>query len=93
MIAIRDFSLGLAPREFKVEEIEYSKKLKDTCHFSLTVNDCVLDRETTFTYLGIVFNEKLSWADHIEFVRQKVNQRRFCVGLSIFSPSTLVISL
>ena len=37
-----------------------SKKLKDTCHFRLTVNDCVLERETTFTYLGIVFYEKLS---------------------------------
>ena len=28
----------------------HSKKLKDTCHFSLTVNDCVLERETTFMY-------------------------------------------
>ena len=53
-----------------------SKKLKDTCgHFRLTVNDCVLERETTLKYLGIVFNEKLSGADHIEFVRKKVNQR------------------
>ena len=52
-----------------------SKKLKDTCHFRLTVNDSVLERETAFKYLGIVFNEKLSWADHIEFVRKKVNQR------------------
>ena len=41
----------------------------------LTVNDCVVDRETTFTYLSIVINEKLSWDDHIEFVRKKVNQR------------------
>ena len=43
--------------------------------YRLTVKDCVLERETTFKYLGIVFNEKLSWADHIEFVRKKVNQR------------------
>ena len=50
------------------------KKLKDTCHFKLTVNDSVLERETSFKYLGIVFNEKLFWADHIEFVRKKVNQ-------------------
>ena len=52
-----------------------SKKLKDTCHFRLTVNDCVIERETTFAYLGIVFYEKLFWADHIECVRKKVNQR------------------
>ena len=49
-----------------------SKKLKDTFYFRLTVNDCVLERETTFKYLGIVFNENLPWADHIEFVRRKL---------------------
>ena len=72
-----------------------SKKLKDTCHFRVTVNDRVLERETTFTYLGTVFNVKLSWADQIEFVRKKVDQRlgAFCVGLNIFFPSTLVIFL
>ena len=71
-----------------------SKKLKDTCQFRLTVNDSVLERETTFMYLGIVFNEKLSWADHIEFVRKKVNQRLGVLNrLSIFSLSTLVIYL
>ena len=54
-----------------------SKKQKDTCHLRLTVNDCVIERVTTFklAYLGIVINEKLSWTDHIEFVRKKVNQR------------------
>ena len=31
---------------------------------AVTVNDCVLKRQTTFTYLGNVFNEKLSWAEH-----------------------------
>ena len=46
-----------------------SKKLKDTCHFRLTVNDCVVERETT------VINEKLSWDDHIEFLRKEINQR------------------
>ena len=34
-------------------------KLKDSCHFRLIVNDCVIERETTHTYLGIVINEKL----------------------------------
>ena len=34
----------------------------------------LLERETAW-YLDIVFNEKLSWVDHTEFVRKKVNQR------------------
>ena len=67
--------LTLITSKSKFMLIADSKKLKDTCHFRLTVNDSVLERETTFKNLGIVFNEKLSWAAHIEFVRKKVNQR------------------
>ena len=39
------------------------------------MNDCVIERETTFTYLGIVMKNCLGCTDHIEFVRKKVNQR------------------
>ena len=36
-----------------------------------TVNNCTLEREST---LGVI-NENLSWADQIDFVSKKVNQR------------------
>ena len=88
--------LTLNTSKSKFMLIADSKKQKDTFHLRLTVNDCVIERVTTFklAYLGIVINEKLSWTDHIEFVRKKVNQRLSVLRrLSIFSPSTLVIYL
>ena len=42
---------------------------------AVIVNDFVLERETTFAYLVILFHGKLFWVDHIEFMRKKVNQR------------------
>ena len=72
--------LTLNTSKSKFMLIADSKKRKDTCQLRLTVNDCVIERETTFTYLGIVINEKLSWTDHIEFVRKKVNQRLGVLG-------------
>ena len=44
------------------------KELKNNCHLKLTVNNCTLERQSTLKNLGIVINENLSWADHIDFV-------------------------
>ena len=52
-----------------------SKKLKTVSHFKLTINICTLERESTLKYLGIVINENISWADHIDFATKKVKSK------------------
>jgi len=44
------------------------KELKNICHLKLTVNNRTLERQSTLKYLGIVINENLPWADHIDFL-------------------------
>ena len=67
--------LTLNTSKSKFMFIADSKKLKDTSHFRVTVNDCAVGRESTFKYLGIAVTENLSWSDHIEFVRKKASRR------------------
>ena len=38
-------------------------------------NDHTLDRVTSFKYLGVVLNQSLTWADHIEALSNKIAQR------------------
>ena len=38
-------------------------------------NDYTLDRVTSFKYLGVVLNQSLTWADHIEALSNKIAQR------------------
>ena len=48
--------------------VNSKKELKNICHLKLTVNNRTLERQSKLKNLGIVINENLSWADHIDFV-------------------------
>ena len=58
-------------------------------------------RVDTYTYLGIVLNNKLSWGDHVDFIVKKLNSRVYCLRklnsfhitpaiLNVFYSSTIV---
>ena len=58
-------------------------------------------RVDTYTYLGIVLNNKLSWGDHVDFTIEKLNSRMYCLRklnsihirpdiLNVFYKSTIV---
>ena len=54
--------------------------------FSITLNNNVIKRVFHFTYLGIVFDDRLSWNEQIKQLILKSNQANFrilckCVGL------------
>ena len=55
----------------------------------------------TYTYLGIVLNNKLSWGDHVDLIVKKLNSRMYCLRklnsfhitpeiLNVFYTSTIV---
>ena len=48
-------------------------RVEDGC-FELKMSNYCLDRTKTYKYLGIIFDEKLSWADHINEVCMKLSQ-------------------
>nr|CAB3264535.1 pol-like protein [Phallusia mammillata] len=38
----------------------------------ITVNGNELQKATSLNYLGVIFDERMSWADHVHFVRNKI---------------------
>ena len=69
---LEENKLTLNTSKSKFMLIVNSKKLKNVSHFKLTSNTCTLETECTLKYLGIVINENISWADHIDFATKKV---------------------
>ena len=53
--------------------IIFELKTEDGC-FELKMSKHVLDRTKTYKYLGIIVDEKFSWADHINSVCKKLSQ-------------------
>ena len=51
------------------------QRLKKFESLTLSIDDQVLGRESNYKYLGVVINETLSWADHIDYVQKKVLNR------------------
>jgi hypothetical protein len=45
------------------------QRLKSFGSLELSIDDHILEREDRHKYLGVIINETLSWADHIDYVR------------------------
>ena len=52
-----------------------SRKLKLANDVSLKVNSTAIKRSPSFKYLGVVINQPMSWSEHIDTIRTKINQR------------------
>ena len=52
-----------------------TQKLKSFQNFSLCINDSQLERTDSFKYLGVFFNQCMTWHDHVYSIINKVNQR------------------
>jgi len=50
-------------------------KLKRIQEISIQVKGTIIDRTESFQYLGVTLHQSMSWADHIESVCKKINQR------------------
>ena len=66
-------SLNISKSKFMI--IGGRRKLNSINEVSLKIRDKELDRINSYKYLGVIINESLSWADHIEYVQGKVSQR------------------
>ena len=50
-------------------------KLKHIQEISIQVKGTIIDRTESFLYLGVTLHQSMSWADHIDSVCKKINQR------------------
>ena len=51
------------------------QNLAKSPNFCIQLYGKTLERVAKFSYLGVVFDENLSWKDHIEYVGSKVSRR------------------
>jgi hypothetical protein len=51
------------------------QRLKSFGSLELSIDDHILEREDSYKYLGVIINETLYWADHIDYVRTKLAKR------------------
>ena len=38
-----------------------------------------IEQVSNYTYLGVIFNDTLSWGDHIDSLMKKINSRFYCM--------------
>ena len=55
-----------------------SQRLAKVDQFSVSVNGSAIKRFTEFKYLGVIFDERLSWKEHVKEIASKAGRR---VGL------------
>ena len=55
-----------------------SQRLAKVDQFSVSVNGSAIKRFTEFKYLGVIFDEHLSWKEHVKEIASKAGRR---VGL------------
>ena len=46
---------------------------------NVVINNTCVERVSTYKYLGVVFDDKLKWGDHIDSLMKKLNSRMYCL--------------
>ena len=71
--------MRLNPNKTKEMVIYFGKKFSIADIPKLKIGSDDLERVQTFKLLGVIFNYKLTWADHVEFILGKVSKRMFII--------------
>ena len=60
----------------------------------MVIKGTVVDRISSYTYLGVVLNNKLTWGDHVDVLIKKLNSRLYCIRkMSKFNVSTEILEM
>ena len=60
--------------------IYFGKKYPFSAVPNIKINGTVIDRVGTYKLLGVIFNDKLTWEDHINYIVSKASRRIFCIS-------------
>lgn len=64
--------LDLAPNKCKT--IKFSRKRNQTNNYTIAINNVNLEKVNSITFLGITFDKKLNWAEHIDYLTSKTQK-------------------
>ena len=60
----------------KTKEVIFDFR-KDSCHTNIEISGQKIEKVTEYKYLGIIFDDKLSWHNQANKVQKKINQRLY----------------
>ena len=46
----------------------------------VVINDEGIERVSTYKLLGVIFNDRLTWHDHVQYIVSKASKRIFCIS-------------
>ena len=67
--------LTLNVKKSKFLLIGSSSRLSKVGSILISADDIPLDNVDSYTYLGIVINNRFSWTDHIDYIRGKISEK------------------
>ena len=73
MIWTNPLTLNVSKSKFL--SIGSSFRLSKVGSIRISADDAPLDNVDSYTYLGIVINNRFSWSDHIESVRSNISKK------------------
>ena len=67
--------------EAKTKEmlIYFGKLFSESFLPNIVINGSRIERVKTFKLLGVLFNDDLSWSNHVQFILEKVARRYFII--------------
>ena len=78
----------------KTKEMIFDFRRLDNNHASINITNETVERVDSYKYLGVVFDEKLTWHNHTQKVQKKLNQRMYFLRkLNCFNVDIKLLSL
>ena len=68
-------TLNIPKSKFMVFGTAQSANFKSAQAICAQLNGTALERTKNFKYLGVIVNENMSWADQVDLISKKINQR------------------
>jgi hypothetical protein len=59
----------------------------------LRINDNPIERVSIYKLLGVIYNDRLTWDDHVEYIVTKASKRIFCISQLIRSHSVNICDI
>ena len=87
-LKLNHLTLSISKSNFMI--IGSSQQLNKIDSISFKVDNMDLDEVSSFKYLGIVINNRLTWQDHVDQMFSKINKKlgllkhiRYCLPLDV----------
>ena len=78
----------------KTKEVIFDFRRLDNSHNQVNISNELVERVGEYKYLGVIFDEKLTWHSHSQKVQKKMNQRLYFLRkLYFFNIDSTLLSL